>query len=142
MFSYLGFDLKNVSSILHSENIQVRVIPNLAQSAFEPNNSFYKFFIRPEDVDFYSSFVDVFEFTTHSAQNIVYEIYAIKKEWRGGLNEIINGLRDCTTLSNQLPAFFSNKRLNCNKRCGYGKCNFCNDIMNFTNEMAKEGFFY
>lgn len=138
----LCFNMIEISNYIHSKNIKVRVCPNIAQSSWTELRGPSSFFIRPEDIDFYSSFVDVFEFTTHSAQNIVYEIYAVKKEWCGGLNEIINGLRDCTTLSNQLPAFFSNKRLNCNKRCGYGKCNFCNDIMNFTNEMTKEGIFY
>jgi len=53
--------------------------------------SLKKFFIRPEDFELYSNYVDVFKFTASSANeiNLLYEIYTKDKKWFGKLSEII-----------------------------------------------------
>ena len=60
----LGFSLDKISDILHSNNIKVRVIPNICQSSFSETNSLLTFFIRPEDIKYYIKYVDVFELLT------------------------------------------------------------------------------
>lgn len=57
----LGFFIKRISKIAHDHSVKIRVIPNVCQSSFEETPSMQKFFIRPEDVPYYSAFVDVFE---------------------------------------------------------------------------------
>jgi len=56
----LGFSLITISTLLHNNNIKVRVIPNLCQSSCTAIDSVLQFFVRPEDIDIYSEFVDVF----------------------------------------------------------------------------------
>lgn len=136
----LCFNLKELSKYIHSKNIKIRVCPNIAQSSWTECRTISSFFIRPEDVNIYSEYIDVFEFVDPKRQNILFEIYAIDKEWNGGLNEIVNGLRDCTIICNSIPNIFAVKRINCQKRCGYGKCNFCNQMADFATTLKEKGY--
>jgi len=62
---------------LHDNNIKVRVFPNICQSSFKETPSIKTFFIRPEDIKYYSTFVDVFELISNNAeiQNTLFKIY-------------------------------------------------------------------
>ncbi len=80
----LGFSLDKVSKILHDNNIKVRVYPNICQSSFSETPSILTFFIRPEDISIYSTFVDVFELISdQDRQEVIYKIKSINK--RNGL---------------------------------------------------------
>ena len=57
----LGFFLDKVSEILHKNHVKVRVYPNICQSSWAETPSLKTFFIRPNDIPIYSTFVDVFE---------------------------------------------------------------------------------
>lgn len=137
----LGFDLKDVSSILHSENIQVRVIPNLAQAAFEPDNPFYKFFIRPEDIDFYSQYVDICEFFIEEGKkqsSTLYEIYAKDKEWFGDLNMLIFNFNEVIDNRTILPTF-AGRRINCKQKClQKNNCHFCQRIADLSKTLESK----
>ena len=72
----LGFSLDKISTLLHSNNVKVRVMPNLCQSSFPETPSLLTFFIRPEDIAVYSEFVDVFELISDKVhQQVIYKIY-------------------------------------------------------------------
>lgn len=137
----LGFDLKNVSSILHNENIQVRVIPNLAQSAFEPKNSFYKFFIRPEDINLYSKYVDICEFFIEEGKkqaSTLYEIYKKDKEWFGNLNMLIFNFNEAIDNRTILPTF-AERRIDCKQKClQKNGCQFCQRIANLSKTLENK----
>ena len=85
----LGFSLDKVSKLLHDNNIKVRVFPNICQSSFPKTESIKTFFIRPDDIDIYSNFVDVFELMCAAdRQQVLLKIYSQQK-WLGKLKEII-----------------------------------------------------
>ena len=58
----LGFELDKCAKIAHENNICIRVFPNIAQSKWDNTPGEKKFFIRPEDLQYYEGFVDVVEF--------------------------------------------------------------------------------
>ena len=122
----LGFFLDKISKILHKNNIKVRVFPNICQSSFSDTPSIKTFFIRPEDIAIYSTFVDVFELITdEKRQQVLYKIYKQEK-WFGKIKEVIptfKGELDSKYLLNTFGMF----RSKCGKRCLYkpGSCTIC-----------------
>ena len=122
----LAFELDKVSQIAHEENIQIRIFPNVAQSSWRDTPDIKKFWVRPEDIDFYSQYADVCEFFGTAEQlPILLKIYKEDKQWFGLLNEIIIGLK--TPLDSRFtdPGFVE-KRIRCGKSCRKGgKCKMC-----------------
>ena len=122
----LGFSLDKISKILHDNNIKVRVFPNICQSSFPETASIKTFFIRPEDVSFYSTFVDVFELVSDiERQQILFKIYKQEK-WAGKIQEIIPTFKDELD-SRYILNTFGAIRSVCGKRCLYkpGSCGIC-----------------
>ena len=125
-----AFSMKDVATYCKASNVQIRVLPNVAQSkngGIPPKDTLKTFFIRPEDIDIYEDYVDVFEFFgSLDKQPILYKIYT-EKRWAGQLNEIILNLKDNTD-NRSIPPYFGERRLNCGKKCVYGKCHVCDAI--------------
>lgn len=123
----LGFEIKDIASILHKFGIRIRVFPNVAQSSWSKTPALKQFFIRPEDIWQYEPYVDVMEF--FGKENSIaayYKIYAIDKMWFGKLNEIIIGFEDNDIDSRCILPNFAERRLNCGKRCYKGRrCKMC-----------------
>jgi hypothetical protein len=122
----LGFEIKTVAEILHNRGIEVRCLPNVAQSNWGETAALKRFFIRPEDIDLYEPYVDVCEFFGDSKkESIYYKIYALDKKWFGKLNEIIISF-DSELDSRFLLPNFADRRLECGKRCLKGRgCKIC-----------------
>lgn len=127
----LGFFLDKVSKILHDNNIKVRVLPNICQSSFPNTPSLKTFFIRPEDINIYSTFVDVFELVSdQERQAVLLKIYQQGK-WLGKIKEVIPSFKD--DLDNRyILNTFGMIRSKCGKRCMYrlGSCNICDHFLN------------
>ena len=125
----LGFELNKVAEIATQYNVQIRVYPNIAQSSAQVTPALKKFFIRPEDLDIYSKYIDVIEFYQVDNQlDTYYKIYAIDKKWFGKLNEIIKDFD--TDIDNRyiIPKFAEN-RIKCGKKCFKGSpCSRCENI--------------
>lgn len=134
----LGFELDKVAEIAHQNNVQIRVFPNVAQSSWKETSGLKKFFIRPEDVTFYSDYVDVFEFwgADLKKQEIFYKIYS-KQEWFGSLNEIIYELNEELDSRYIIPRF-AEKRVRCKKEClKGGKCQICDRIKELSHTLEE-----
>lgn len=130
----LGFNLHKVSKLLHDNNIKVRVFPNICQSSFPDTPSLKTFFIRPEDIEVYSAFVDVFEIVSdEKRQRVLFKIYRQEK-WFGKINEIIPTFKDELD-SRYIIENFGSIRSKCGKRCMYNPrtCSICDRYV----EMAK-----
>lgn len=125
----LGFDLKRVSKITKEKGIQIRCYANITQvgQPYENNDGLKGFYIRPDDVDIYSEFVDVIEFyKSVDIQKTLYEVYFIAKEWDGPLREIIKGLKNQVNDYYILTNEFGKRRVHCRKKCIKGeKCQLC-----------------
>lgn len=136
----LGFSITKIASLCHDLNIKIRVYPNVAQSRTElAIPSISKFFIRPDDVDLYEDYIDVFEFFGPlDKQPVLYDIYNDKK-WLGNLDQVIIGLTKKTPNTAILPCF-GTSRLTCQKRCSFNKCNICTTIGDIANEIDERGY--
>ena len=126
----LGFCLDKISFIAKLNNINIRCFANIAQSNWRNGNGFKDFYIRPEDVDYYSNYVDVIQFyDSVEQQNVLYKIYFKDKEWNGKLREIIKRLSSDINNYYILGPEFANRRAKCNKKCLKGsQCQLCDRL--------------
>ena len=128
----LGFDLEKVFNITQKNNVRIRCYANVVQSSSKRyKQGFKNFFIRPEDIDWYSNFVDVIEFyDSIEQQNVLYTVYFKDKEWNGDLREIIKGLSLKINNYYILGSEFGRRRTHCQKRCFKGeRCVLCDRLV-------------
>lgn len=138
----LGFELDEVSKYLHERNIKIRAFPNVCQSAWTYDMEFLRsFFIRPEDVDIYDKYIDVFEFFgNEEAQKTIFKAYAIDKQWYGKLEELIIGFKGDMD-SRYIFPLFADKRAVCKKKCVKGgKCNICGRLEELASTLEEKHF--
>lgn len=137
----LGFELVNAAAVLHDRGIQIRCYPNVAQSAHSDIPDIKKFFIRPEDVDRYSRYVDVFEFYGDN-DNFYYKIYAEDKKWFGDLSEIIFNFNKSLD-SRCIVTQFAEVRSRCGKKCMKGSvCKICEKVDRLAETMQENGLYF
>ena len=140
----LCFQLDKVAEIAHAENVQLRVFPNVAQSVWGDTAPLKKFFIRPEDVNIYGQYVDVFEIYGENKNVIAVtlKVYQKDKKWFGRLNEIIIGLGDPNLDSRFITPLFAEKRVTCDKRCVKGgKCRICDRIQDLAKTLEEANIY-
>jgi hypothetical protein len=80
---------------LDNFDITIRMCPNIAYYAFIPReNGIIGSWIRPEDMEVYEEYIDVFEFEDcdKKKEEALYRIYAEQKSWPNDLNELISNL--------------------------------------------------
>lgn len=138
----LGFEVECVAKVLYEKNIKIRAIPNLAQSADKDFESYLKFFIRPEDVNIYESYIDIFEFayeTDKKQTYIYYEIYEKTKEWTEDLNTLIYHCPDASFNNKNILPTFAERRKQCGQKCLKGNsCSFCEKVFNLANGLKEK----
>lgn len=140
----LGFSLDKVSIILHEHNIKVRVIPNLCQSSFAETPSILKFFVRPEDISFYSTngLIDIFEIVSDiDHQAILYKIYK-QGYWAGPIKQVIPNFKEDLD-SRFLMDYFAVIRSKCGKRCLYkpDSCDICHRFIELADTFKDNDLF-
>ena len=126
----LGFSLDKISKILHDNSVRVRVFPNICQSSFPETPSIKTFFIRPDDITVYATFVDVFELISDKErQQVLYKVYKQEK-WFGKISDIIPSFKGDLD-SKYLLNNFGMIRSRCGKRCLYkqGSCAICDRFL-------------
>ena len=137
----LAFNIEEVGRYCHEADVSVRMIPNMAQYPLHEKNiipAAYKFFIRPEDVDIYSSYVDTFEFVGPlDRMSVLFNIYK-SKQWLGDLNDLILGL-DEEFLNNGTVPYFGRERIKCKHKCMLGKCNLCSEMQKIAKQFEHVG---
>lgn len=140
----LGFDLKAVADFVHGANAQVRVYPNIAQSSLPSTPALQKFFIRPEDVEFYEPYIDIFEFYGEiSRQDVLLLIYKDIKHWFGNINDIILDLKYDMDSRSLLP-LFGKMRVSCRRDCMRGKraCKLCYAMDDLSKTLIDKGYIF
>ena len=128
----LGFDLKRVADVVHEKEINIRAYPNICQEGWDRGrNGVKSFFIRPEDVDIYSEFIDILEFyEAEDKQNSLYDIYFHMKSWDGHLQEIIYGLKRPLNSYYIMGDKFAERRISCQRKCLKGeRCKTCHTLI-------------
>lgn len=133
-----AFELDKISKIAHDAGIRIRIYPNVAQSRWKDTQDIKKFWIRPEDIDFYSEYVDVCEFFGNIEQIPVFlKIYKEDKQWFGLLNEIIIGLKSPLDSRFIIPRF-AERRIKCGKNClKGGNCSMCETVVSLSKTLKE-----
>lgn len=131
----LSFDLEKVKKWTGST--QVRMCPNLAYTDGLPReNGIRGQFVRPEDVDKYEPYIDVFDFNFKDLRREG-SLLSIYKDgiWPDDLNYIIDNLN--VSVDNAIiPKEFGEYRLTCAQRCmANGACHFCNSTIRFAQSL-------
>lgn len=135
----LGFELDKISAKAKEKNVQIRCYANIIQSSWAGERGLKGFFIRPEDVDFYSNYVDVIEFyDAVDQQNVLYDVYFHSKEWNGKLREIIKGLVSDVDNYYILGSEFARRRSQCGKKClKDSRCELCDRLVELAESLEK-----
>lgn len=127
---YIGeeicFDLLRAERVASSYGATLRAFPNIGQSSVKDTPALQKFFIRPEDLEAYSQYIDTVEFWGPlNRQDILRRIYS-KGKWYGDLQEIILDF-DLSFDSMRIVPGFAQARINCDRKCMKGgRCKICN----------------
>lgn len=123
----LCFELADIAEKIHESNVKIRVFPDVVQSIRSGGDSIIKFFIRPEDVQYYEDIVDVMEFAANDKvrDNVLYKVYAVNHGWSKNIGDIILNFNE--EISNMsFPKSFGEIRTRCRKRClKNGNCKIC-----------------
>lgn len=136
----LAFSVQFISKITKEKGIQIRSFCNVCQKGFPTTPSLKGFFIRPQDMDLYAQFIDVFQFyfseqtTFQFNLNTLYEIFAIDKKWKGKLKQIILSY-DGQENNNFILPDFGAYRLRCRRKCfsqGSSVCKICDQIVDLS----------
>lgn len=134
------FELEAAKALCSAKGVSIRAFPNIAQSSVWDSPAPAKFFIRPEDLDFYSQYIDTIEFWGDPLkQDVFYHIYCVSKRWIGELNVIVADLNATFNNSGILP-LFAQTRANCGKQCMRGKrCAICFKLDSLSNTLKDKG---
>ena len=136
----LGFELDKLSKIAQAHNCSLRIYPNVCGPDTFNDKGLKNFYVRPEDINFYSRFVSVCEFYTGDdidRELVYYKIYAKDKKWWGPLNEIIIGLG--ADIDNRyIGPEFSWFRSSCGQKCIKGEsCKICSLVIEMSHHVAE-----
>lgn len=133
----LAFNLTEIGNYCKSKKVNVRVIPNIAQYKVGFKKDIpdpYKFFVRPEDVNLYEPFVDIFEIIAPEDRvSVIYEIYR-NQQWSGDLSQLIIGFNEPFYNSGLIPLFGS-ERIKCKQKCMQEKCNLCQQMKELSDKI-------
>lgn len=137
----LGFLCEDAHRIASSLGKRLRAYPNWSQQTgiFGAVDPLKTFFIRPEDLEYYSRFISTFEFdSSDKVLAAVYKIYMKDKKWFGNLDEIIQNLNMELDGKTLLPEF-GKFRINCGRRCLAGQgCRRCERVLDLSNALQEQ----
>lgn len=134
----LGFNLPAVHHVAVENGIKIRCFADISQYNWDDQEGFKGFYIRPEDIDLYSEYIDTLEFYENSEypnrMNILYEVYYKDKKWVGDLREIVQGIKQRVPNYYIMDKSFSQTRLTCERKCLKGNsCKMCEQILELAN---------
>lgn len=132
----LCFELDKVKKIVN--NIKIRTFPNVSQKRVIETSPIKTFFIRPEDVNIYSKYVDILEFFGDGKKDeIYYKIYNNDRKWYGDLQELIIDLGEEIDSRFIIPKF-AEKRIKCGRKCLKGdNCKICDRILELSQNLKE-----
>ena len=124
------FELDKVKNL----GVPVRAVPNLAYDNYFPHeNGICGSWIRPEDTELYSDYIETYEFegVELNQERALWDIYN-RGEWKGNLNHIFinfNFPADNTAIPQNSIAI---RRLTCGQKCQSGSnCNLCERYLKY-----------
>lgn len=135
----LGFELSAVKAVCRRYKVTVRAFPNVAQiSREEKDNPLQAFFVRPDDVEYLSRYIDVLEFWGPLDRQETYLKIYQQGYWYADLRALIIGLDDSLDNKGILPTW-GIIRANCHRDCLKGKhCRSCETLSRISTKFADQ----
>jgi hypothetical protein len=111
----------------------------------KPSELYLDGFIRPEETQMYSEYIDVFELSPFiddkEGLDTLYRIYAEDKMWKGDLRLIIKGIFTKLDGGTLMKRQWSKYRVDCRRNCMKGhSCRICPNQLVIAKTMQDEGF--
>ena len=135
----LCFELEQISKKIHEAGVNIRVYPDKAMSSSALGVDYKKFFIRPEDIEYYEDYIDVCELWQEDEDvlEVLYNVYVEGKGWTLDLNNIIEGL--FTEINNTgVSKQFGKRRSRCGKVCmKNSSCELCKNVVELSHTLAR-----
>jgi len=144
------YNLDRVSEYCKAHGIRIRWVLNRVQNTFVNKVDYTVAFIRPDDMQEYSKYIDVGEFFCGSVERYdykkakVYYKYWYKKEsWVGNLQEIIPSL-SVPVFDKSLPKGAFRRKQNCRLKCVSegASCMRCEEESKLCLALAEKGILY
>ena len=134
----LAFKIQQLSYIKKNKKINFRVFVDApvlsnAESCLAEIYPERMFWIRPEDIEMYALYIDVFEIGYRP--NIKLDIYK-KGVWEGPISALIPSIKIDAFCNNISPAF-GHYRIKCDWKCMYDKCDLCKRNIELATAMSK-----
>lgn len=131
------FELGKVKRICGNA-VELRMVVNKCMNGYmQRRDGICGPYVRPEDIDIYSDFIEHFEFDANNSlqkEYTLYKIYARDKQWPGNLNLLLTYLNvdidnrgfEVVPVDDEDNKFFAHRRVNCGQVCqAGGNCNLC-----------------
>lgn len=135
----LFFNLEKVKALC--ENIvELRIVANKCFNNYMPRETgVCGTYVRPEDVETYSQYIDHIEFITDTLKKelTLIDIYKNKKKWPGNLNLLLTNLK--VNVDNRgFDEDFAKRRMNCGQVCQIdNRCHYCSSQFLLINTIDK-----
>ena len=134
----LYFDLPQVKTLCG--DIELRVVANKCFNNNLPlRNGICGTYIRPEDIEVYSEYIDHIEFDTQDLQKelTLLKVYKYDQNWPGNLNILLDNLKENVD-NRAFRENFAEYRINCRQVCQRDeRCHFCQSSFNLINAVDK-----
>lgn len=119
---------------LKSLKLSLRIFPNINNLTNFPKIKYQTgTWVRPEDIDYYSQFVDSCEFVNVEleAERALFRIYKREKQFVGPISLIISGMDECSADNDLINPEFTIIRTYCKQKCESGErvCTICDNIL-------------
>ena len=132
----LTFDLIQLNQ---QAKVPIRMIANKCYDDNLPReNGICGSYVRPEDVDYYGTYVSTLEFDEPalSKEAVLLDIYQ-SGHWQGNLNLLLTNL-NYNVDNRGIPEDFGPNRINCGQRCQrQGTCHYCETAFIFSRVIDK-----
>ena len=139
----LGFQLDKVKNVADKLNLKTRINYNCITTGdplqLELMEPYWQFFIRPEDVDLYGTYLDTIVIPAIepiSFSDGIYKAYQEKK-WNGKLSELFLFIPEDYDNRFMAPVW-GERRVHCNRRCMYvDNCHICETIKKLSHTLEE-----
>lgn len=142
------FELAKVKRMC-GNRVELRMVVNKCMNEYmQRRNGICGPYVRPEDIEIYSDFIDHFEFDTDNSlqkEYTLYKVYAQDKQWPGNLNLLLTYLNadvdnrgfEVVPVDDEDEKFFAHRRINCGQVCqAGGNCNLCLSTFRLINTIS------
>ena len=124
----------NLPYLKNDLKASIRIFPNVNNLTNFPKVRYETgTWVRPEDLNYYSQFVDACEFVNVEieAERALFRIYKNEETFIGPISLIVSGMDDCQADNDLINSEFTSIRTYCKQKCESGErnCTICKNLL-------------